>query len=56
MKCRAVPGGDAAFEIAITGGKDYVALAENLVEGRVAMCAAGLAARNRIGERLNVGG
>ncbi len=55
VKLRAVPGGDAAFDIADAAAEYGVAAAENLVEGWIAERAARLIARYRIGNAAEVG-
>ena len=52
VKARAIPGGDAPLDIVRARGQDIVALAENVVEGRVTVDRTGLVAGDRVGNGL----
>lgn len=56
MESRSVPGRDTSFEISILGSQYDVTLAEDFIEGRIAVRAARLTAGNRIRGDINIRG
>src|SRR5258708_7273157 len=56
MESRAVPGGYAALYVTCGAGQDGIAFAEDFVERRIAVFAAGFGAGDGVGEGCYVGG